>query len=297
MTETELDGFRLWQQSLQSCQDGNNSFCLKITVPNQGFATRPALQQSITDTKKILESVIATGPAKSISVRVENMDENVYGYAEGNTIALNSTIDVCELATATPSCPQSNLKKLIDSSFQFDVNRTRTNAPITSILTQATGTTILLLHEVLHTMQLVCFGDSAQYCVDNRYVSDSARAITTGGFAIETDGGAGTSGFHWDETTYAHEIMTGWLDFDPRFNQALFSSESSHCSQYVSTHLTAMTTTVLKDLGYGLADGVDSYVVPAQSLNAGCKALVDAAESRRRTKFFGKPGFRHRHSH
>lgn len=29
---------------------------------------------------------------------------------------------------------------------------------------------------------------------------------------IETDGGAGTAGGHWDEETYGNELMTGWID-------------------------------------------------------------------------------------
>lgn len=50
------------------------------------------------------------------------------------------------------------------------------------------------------------------------------------GVPIETDGGSGTAGSHWDETTFKNELMTGWLS-----NNAPMSN---------------MTLAALDDMGY-----------------------------------------------
>jgi len=53
--------------------------------------------------------------------------------------------------------------------------------------------------------------------------------------AVETDGGAGTALSHWDEATYGHELMTGYLNTD------------------APDPLTTMSIASLKDLGYVVA--------------------------------------------
>lgn len=40
----------------------------------------------------------------------------------------------------------------------------------------------------------------------------AANAGTIHGIPVETDGGSGTAGSHWDETTFGNELMTGWIN-------------------------------------------------------------------------------------
>lgn len=107
----------------------------------------------------------------------------------------------------------------------------------------------IVLHEMLHTMG---FGTTWEYtgltagtisAGDFRFMGENANAVYAAEFAdldsadgfdfgvpIETDGGSGTAGGHWDEATFSAEIMTGYID---RGN-------------YLST----MTIAALEDMGY-----------------------------------------------
>jgi hypothetical protein len=61
----------------------------------------------------------------------------------------------------------------------------------------------------------------------------NAHAVGGAPILVETDGGSGTAGSHWDETTYVNEIMTGYIDD--------------------SNYLSDMTAASYGDLGYQLA--------------------------------------------
>lgn len=50
------------------------------------------------------------------------------------------------------------------------------------------------------------------------------------GIPVETDGGSGTAGSHWDETTFGNELMTGWINN--------------------SNYIAPMTIGSLQDMGY-----------------------------------------------
>lgn len=50
-------------------------------------------------------------------------------------------------------------------------------------------------------------GETANQLADNSlYTNDQL------GIPVETDGGSGTAGGHWDETTFGNELMTGWIN-------------------------------------------------------------------------------------
>lgn len=52
-------------------------------------------------------------------------------------------------------------------------------------------------------------GEIAAGLADNSlYTNDSL------GIPVETDGGSGTAGGHWDEATFGNELMTGWINND-----------------------------------------------------------------------------------
>ena len=60
---------------------------------------------------------------------------------------------------------------------------------------------------------------------------------------VETDGGSGTAGGHWDEETYMDELMTGYIGYlaeDGTYDDTNYLSDWSVAS--------------LEDLGYVLTD-------------------------------------------
>ncbi len=71
----------------------------------------------------------------------------------------------------------------------------------------------------------------------------------TGRVPVEATGGAGTANSHWRETTFDHELMTGWLD--------------------TNNHASAMTIASLADLGYHVDLGAaDPYSLPAAAMRS-----------------------------
>jgi hypothetical protein len=84
------------------------------------------------------------------------------------------------------------------------------------------------------------------------YVGDfGRRAAATLGFTaegapvpVEGEGGAGTRGLHWRETTFGHELMTGWVTGG-------------------DAPLSAVTVGALRDLGYAVNEGsADPFSAP-----------------------------------
>jgi hypothetical protein len=109
----------------------------------------------------------------------------------------------------------------------------------------------IVLHEMLHSIgfgtmwdlmgltegsiadgTLVFIGDNAEAAYDVEFGG-------TGGVPIETDGGSGTAGGHWDDDTFQNELMTGYIG-DPDDSDGVISPN------YVS----AMTVAALEDMGY-----------------------------------------------
>ncbi|MCL5777212.1 leishmanolysin [Limibaculum sp. FT325] len=66
----------------------------------------------------------------------------------------------------------------------------------------------------------------------NTELSDIATkdALSDTGVPVETDGGSGTAGGHWDETTFKNELMTGYINS--------------------SNYLSMMSVAALEDMGY-----------------------------------------------
>ena len=62
-----------------------------------------------------------------------------------------------------------------------------------------------------------------------------ADPLSAAGVPVETDGGAGTAGGHWDEATFGNEVMTGWVDG--------------------TNYLADITVAALQDMGYDTAWG------------------------------------------
>lgn len=70
----------------------------------------------------------------------------------------------------------------------------------------------------------------------------AADAFSFAGVPVETDGGSGTAGVHWDDATFRNEIMTGTLRFDDSFSD--------------------MSIAALEDMGYEtIYGGTDALIV------------------------------------
>lgn len=108
----------------------------------------------------------------------------------------------------------------------------------------------IVIHEMLHTLGFGTIWDllgltTGTIADDNMlFTGKNAKAALKAlfpdiwadlprfgkGVAVETDGGSGTAGGHWDEETFSNELMTGYIDDE----------------NYVS----AMTVAALEDMGY-----------------------------------------------
>jgi hypothetical protein len=104
------------------------------------------------------------------------------------------------------------------------------------------------LHEMLHAMGFgtawSAMGLVKDYGGDLRFTGTNATKVYNAqypliagpdplsdyGVPIETDGGSGTAGVHWDDATFKNEIMTGTLN-------------------YTNT-VSDMTVAALQDMGY-----------------------------------------------
>lgn len=74
-------------------------------------------------------------------------------------------------------------------------------------------------------------GDNATLAYNQEFAAIAgADSLSDVGVPIETDGGSGTAGKHWDEATFGSELMTGWIS-----NNAPIST---------------MTIAALEDMGY-----------------------------------------------
>lgn len=109
----------------------------------------------------------------------------------------------------------------------------------------------IVVHEMMHVLGIGTLWDLNQLTTgsvaggDMRFTGENAilayetefAAIAAGdpdsgdGVPVETDGGSGTAGGHWDEDTFGNEVMTGYIGGVP-------------------TYQSSMTVASLEDLGY-----------------------------------------------
>lgn len=106
-------------------------------------------------------------------------------------------------------------------------------------------------HEIGHVVgigtlwQAGVFYDEADYLLDGGNLGHTSLG-GEGLAQVETSGGVGTAGAHWDEGVYENELMTGYL-----------GSANTH-------PLSVLTVGALEDLGYSVRSGeADPYTIPS----------------------------------
>lgn len=297
-----------WKRSMKKCSS-TDSFCVTITPLNSSsdeLSRNSALRESLRHAKHILEGIVVTGTNKNINFGLENLGTNVLGQAAGDDITLNSNTSmvVCEAETVSDfTFKECFFRPLIRSAYQYPINMSNKGEWLTPKLTHATAVTIVMIHEILHTLGVVCVGNTNDnHCMTTppRFCGKNAKQMNNNKcIPLENSGKVndGTHGVHFSESHYAHEIMTGWLDYDPRFNQSRYISprEGSTCHKYVSTHITGLTTAVLQDNNYTV--NMKDYVVQKHQMNSDyqCIPLLDKQHVRAEQRKDGKPMFHHQH--
>lgn len=102
----------------------------------------------------------------------------------------------------------------------------------------------IVVHEMGHSLGFGSIWDRLGL-VDNssHFTGALANQYAIGGspILVETDGGAGTAGSHWDDDTYPNELMTGYIDD--------------------SNYFSAMSAASFGDLGYRLSGDFASHLI------------------------------------
>ena len=97
----------------------------------------------------------------------------------------------------------------------------------------------LVLHEMAHALGFGALWDRFGLVDENSLytganaMAESLKLFGTEVIQVETDGGGGTAGSHWDDRAYTNELMTGYIS-DPN-------------------HFSTMSAAAFADLGYELA--------------------------------------------
>ena len=78
----------------------------------------------------------------------------------------------------------------------------------------------VVLHEMSHSLGFGSIWDRKALVTNGEYTGANAVAQFhalggSGNIAVEQDGGSGTAGSHWDETTFGNELMTGYINDGP----------------------------------------------------------------------------------
>ena len=102
----------------------------------------------------------------------------------------------------------------------------------------------IVLHEMLHTVGFGTIWSAKGLISGGSFNGPRANASypSSAPVPLELDGGGGTAYAHWDEETFANELMTGYIDGD--------------------NYLSYMTIASLGDLGYSVVSGA-SYAQPS----------------------------------
>lgn len=98
----------------------------------------------------------------------------------------------------------------------------------------------IVVHEMSHSLGFGSIWGYKNLVASGLYVGtealvqyqSTAGGAGASGIPVEQDGGSGTAGSHWDEETFANELMTGYINAD--------------------NYISPMTIAAFKDLGYGL---------------------------------------------
>lgn len=70
----------------------------------------------------------------------------------------------------------------------------------------------IVFHEMSHSLGFGSIWDYKGLVDNGQYVGAHAVAEYGGLIPVETDGGSGTAGSHWDEDTFGNELMTGYIN-------------------------------------------------------------------------------------
>ena len=88
------------------------------------------------------------------------------------------------------------------------------------------------------TVTSIYTGDAGNTAYNANYIADDDFLL------VETDGGSGTAGGHWDEETYYDELMTGYIGYT-----------AADGSYDATSYLSDWSVASLEDLGYVLTSG------------------------------------------
>jgi hypothetical protein len=244
------DGSGLMTTYTSGRLDGQAGYDIKINF--SGTWTAP-LQQAFIDAADFLSKIILGDVADVTAPRRFATDDITISAELSNIDGVGGV-----LGQAGPTVWRTANFLPAAGTMQFDIADAQTYLDSGNWL-------VIVFHEMMHTLgfgtmwdqmgllsgsvaggDLVFTGENANAA----YLAEFAALAAADGFAygvpVETDGGSGTAGGHWDETTFVNEVMTGYID--------------------PTNFLSTMTVAALEDMGYDTyVDGVRAgdLVAPA----------------------------------
>lgn len=222
---------------------GNGDAGYDIWIDFKGTGWTKALQDAFTHSADYLASVITDDIGGGGLYKGKVIDD-LYVTAQVQTIDGEGGI----LGQAGPSATWTSNDLTAAGQMQFDIADALWL--VSNNLWQDT-----VMHEFMHVLG---FGSLWDY---NSHKGLVSGAEYTGAFAVdayndlagnsgatfipvETDGGAGTAGAHWDEATLNNELMTGWINWDTNPNTS-------------DNYLSKFSVMALADLGYTVGNYYD----------------------------------------
>jgi hypothetical protein len=188
----------------------NGTAGFDITINFSGSNWTQSLHNAFTSAANFYVSLIS-GDVPDVKVvgkgGPQTVDDIVINASLTNIDGINGI-----LGQAGPTAVRSNGSLPATATMQFDI------ADAANFDAQHLFDDIVF-HEMGHSLGFGSIWDRLGLVDSNSHFTGAlanAHAVGGGPILVETDGGSGTAGSHWDETTYVNEIMTGYID-DPNY--------------------------------------------------------------------------------
>lgn len=223
--------------------DGSSGYDIKIDFKGTGWTS--GLQTAFTHAADYFVTVITADLPGSDGLYRGKLIDDLYITAEVTTIDGTSGI----LGQAGPNAIWTQTQLTAAGQMKFDVadaidfyNRGLWDDIVTHEMMHVLGFGSLWNYGNRHLVDNNASGQPEFYRGGNALAAYNELFGTTASYIpVETDGGSGTAGSHWDDDTLNNELMTGYIGG---------TNQSGQYDPYMPNYLSKFSVMSLADLGY-----------------------------------------------